>query len=120
MTYQFEKYDALAHDDANTAAILHMFRTILRVNKENKAFIHFGRVWLKAGHEDMETRFPWLSTRQIRHRLKKLEDKDVLKKGMFNEDAFDQTRWYTIDEEEFIVDPNNPHLNANKEMFFQI
>lgn len=43
--------------------------------------------------------FPFWSERTIRRILKKLEDDELIISGQFNKAAYDQTKWYTINEE---------------------
>lgn len=43
--------------------------------------------------------FPFWSERTIRRILKKLEDEELIISGRFNKATYDQTKWYTINEE---------------------
>jgi hypothetical protein len=114
--YHFSAEDALKYGSSDAAAILYVFRKWLRENVSDRRYYKYGRVWFQARHDIIARRFPWLNERQIRHRVKKLTDSGTLLKGVFNQDPFDQTRWYTLDEDEFIIDPSNPFLqNPTKE-----
>ena len=73
--------------------------------------IHDGNAWTFNSIKVMEDLFGYLTQRQIRHAVQKLEDAGLIEAGNFNRDNRDRTKWYSlkIDTEAF-YNFVSPHL----------
>ncbi|MFA6851281.1 MAG: hypothetical protein WCS30_13135 [Selenomonadaceae bacterium] len=56
-----------------------------------------GRSWVYNSLEEWRKQFPFWSARTIDRIVSNLCDKKILITGVFNQKAFDRTKWYTID-----------------------
>lgn len=63
-------------------------------NAANKKHIHDGRAWTYNSMKAFETLFPYLSGKQIRTALDKLEQSGLILSGNFNVSGYDRTKWY--------------------------
>lgn len=68
----------------------------IKKNYANKKHIHEGKVWSYNSVEAFKDQFPYMSAKQIRYALNKLEDAEVIKSGNYNKAKYDRTKWYTI------------------------
>lgn len=78
------------------AAIL--YQNILwwtQTNAAEKRNFHEGRYWTYNTVEAFNKLFSYLSTKQIRLALKRLQDNNLLLVGNFNKVSFDRTIWYS-------------------------
>jgi len=64
-------------------------------NKANNRNKHDGDYWTYNSIKAFKEQFNYLSEKQIRRCLKKLEDKGYIKVGCFNKVGFDKTKWYS-------------------------
>ena len=67
-------------------------------NKANQTNEKDGKYWTFATKEGFQSYFPYLTTKQIRYALEKLESEKYLETGCFNKSHFDRTKWYTLTE----------------------
>lgn len=67
-------------------------------NKANQTNEKDGKYWTFATKEGFQSYFPYLTTKQIRYALDKLESEKYLETGCFNKSHFDRTKWYTLTE----------------------
>lgn len=67
-------------------------------NKANQTAEKDGRSWTFSTMEGFQTYFPYLTAKQIRYALEKLESGKYLETGCFNNNHFDRTKWYTLTE----------------------
>ena len=65
-------------------------------NAANGRNIHEGNAWTYNSMKAFSSLFPYLSERQIRTALEKLEEVELLLVGNFNKDARDRTKWYAV------------------------
>jgi hypothetical protein len=97
------------------AVILNNMRYWLDKNRANNKHIFQGRVWTYNSTRAFADLFPYLSEKQIYRRLKKLEDKGVLITGNFNEKGYDQTKWYSVNEAEYVLDDTSEPFSETGE-----
>lgn len=98
--HHFDLKDAKKYG-VTEAILLYNLRYWLRKNKANGK-IKDGRVWTFNSIKAWQELFPYLSERQIQYALQKLEKKNVIIIGNYNQKNFDRTKWYSINEKEFI------------------
>lgn len=55
-----------------------------------------GYFWVKCTQKTMTVHMPFLTEDMVRHSVKKLVEKGIIKVGVFNDDRFDHTYWYTF------------------------
>jgi hypothetical protein len=101
-THIFDVEDAKKYG-VECAVILYNLRFWLDKNRANKTNIKKGRVWTYNSTSAFTELFPYLTTKQIYSRLKKLEDAGVIETGNFNENQWDRTKWYTVCESRYYV-----------------
>lgn len=75
-------------------------------NKENNKNEREGYYWTYNSITAFKKQFPYMSEKQIRTSLQKLEDKGYIKTGCYNEDACDKTKWYTDIRENALKTPS--------------
>lgn len=64
-------------------------------NKANQRHFYEGRYWTYNSAKSFAVLFDYLSTKQIRYCLKKLEEKGYIFTGNFNSSKYDRTMWYS-------------------------
>lgn len=67
-------------------------------NRANEANFHDGRYWTYNSVRAFAELFPYLTDKQIRAALKKLEEGGMILVGNYNKSAYDRTRWYALAE----------------------
>lgn len=65
-------------------------------NAANGRHCHDGKWWTYNSVKAFETLFPYLTGRQIRRCLEKLEEAGFIGSGNFNASAYDRTKWYCV------------------------
>lgn len=55
-----------------------------------------GYLWVKCTQKMMTVHIPFLTEDMVRHSVRKLIDKGIIKVGVFDDDRFDHTYWYTF------------------------
>lgn len=80
-----------------TAAVLltNIHYWVIR-NEANQANFHDGRYWTYNSVAALHELFPYLSTKQVRTALKKLEDCGLVVTGCYNKNPYDRTKWYAL------------------------
>ena len=70
----------------------------ISTNKKNTSDYHFyqGKYWMYNSAQAFAEHFPYLTERQIRRCLVKLEEKGYVLSGNFNKMKYDRTKWYSI------------------------
>lgn len=63
-------------------------------NAANRHNEHDGRFWTYNSVKAWAELFPYLSAKQIRSSLDRLEDEGLILSGCFNASAYDRTKWY--------------------------
>ena len=80
--------------------------------------IHDGNAWTFNSISSFESLFDYLTAKQIRTALDKLEETKLLEVGNFNKDARDRTKWYAVSRDsEAFAHMVNPHLPKRAETF---
>lgn len=63
-------------------------------NAANDRHFHDGRYWTYNSIKAFDALFPYLTTKQIRTALDKLEEAGLIMSGTFNKAGYDRTKWY--------------------------
>ena len=66
--------------------------------KERKKNFRDGRYWTISSMKSISERFDFLTERQVKTALKKLEDTGLIMTGNYNDTPFDRTKWYALSE----------------------
>lgn len=95
----------------NAAIIFQHLAFWIAKNQANDKHFYEGRYWTYSSVRAFEEMFDYLSAKQIRGALKKLENAKVIMVGNFNTMKYDQTRWYAFTEKgNSILQKVNFHL----------
>jgi hypothetical protein len=83
-------------------------------NAYNKKHCYEGKFWTYNTKEAFVKHFPFWTYSQVKTIIKKLVQNDVLYIGNFNENSWDKTSWYTLNEEviNFLKNDENTSKNA--------
>lgn len=82
----------------NAAIIFQNLAYWIEHNRANGTNFHDGRYWTYNSVRAFAELFPYLTEKQIRGALKKLEDGGMILVGNYNKSAYDRTRWYALSE----------------------
>lgn len=82
----------------NAAIILQNMYYWIEKNRANEKHFHDGYYWTYNSLKAFEELFPYMSNKQIRGALKKLEDDGIIIGGNYNNSPYDRTKWYAITE----------------------
>lgn len=82
----------------NAAIIFQNLAYWIEHNRANEANFHDGRYWTYNSVRAFAELFPYLTDKQIRGALKKLEEGGMILVGNYNKSAYDRTRWYALAE----------------------
>lgn len=82
----------------NAAIIFQNLAYWIEHNRANGTNFHDGRYWTYNSVRAFSVLFPYLTDKQIRGALKKLEDGGMILVGNYNKSAYDRTRWYALAE----------------------
>lgn len=88
-TEDAEKYGVTA------AVLLYNIRHWCEKNAANDKHYHEGQFWTYNSVKAFEELFPYLTAKQIRTALEKLEECGAIKTGNFNDSKYDRTMWYS-------------------------
>ena len=80
----------------NAAVIFQNLAYWIEHNSANGSNFHDGRYWTYNSVKAFSELFPYLTEKQIRGALKKLEDGGMIIVGNYNKSAYDRTRWYAL------------------------
>lgn len=80
----------------NAAVIFQNLAYWIEHNRANGTNFHDGRYWTHNSVKAFSELFPYLTEKQIRGALKKLEDGGMILVGGYNKSAYDRTRWYAL------------------------
>lgn len=95
MTYIFDG-DVAKMVGVNGAVLFQNIAFWVSKNKANNQNLFEGEYWTYNSNQAFVELFPFMSTDQIRTALRKLEELDLIKSGVFNDKASDRTKWYTL------------------------
>lgn len=87
----------IAHKVGVNAAVI--YQNILfwaKKNHANQRNLHDGHVWTFNSVKAWAYLFPYLTPKQIRLALQKLEAEGLIVSGNYNKSAYDRTKWYGI------------------------
>lgn len=82
----------------NAAIIFQNLAYWIERNRANETNFHDGRYWTYNSVRALTEPFPYLTDKQIRGALKKLEEGGMILVGNYNKSAYDRTRWYALAE----------------------
>lgn len=82
----------------NAAIILQNMYYWIEKNRANEKHFHDGYYWTYNSLKAFEELFPYMSNKQIRGALEKLEEEGVIVCGNYNNSTYDRTKWYAITE----------------------
>lgn len=90
---------AIAADVGINAAVLfsHISFWVNHNEKSGKNFKE-GKHWMYSTQKELSEQFEYLSVKQVRTALAKLEDAGYIIKGNFNRSGYDRTCWYALGE----------------------
>lgn len=67
-------------------------------NETNGTNFHDGSYWTYNSNKAFKEQFPYASSKQIRNAIDKLRNDGFIRSGMFNDNPYDKTLWYTLTE----------------------
>ncbi len=82
----------------NAAIILQNIYYWIEKNRANDKHFHDGYYWTYNSMKAFEELFPYMSKKQIRGALEKLEEDGIIVCGNYNNSTYDRTKWYAITE----------------------
>lgn len=82
----------------NAAIIFQNLAYWIEHNRANETNFYDGRYWTYNSVRAFAELFPYLTDKQIRGALKKLEEGGMILVGNYNKSAYDRTRWYALAE----------------------
>ena len=80
----------------NAAIILQNMYYWIEKNRANEKHFHDGYYWTYNSLKAFEELFPYMSTKQIRGALEKLDEEGIIVCGNYNNSTYDRTKWYAI------------------------
>lgn len=80
----------------NAAVLFKNIEYWVEKNATNGQNEHDGRYWTYNSVKAYSEQFPYLTQKQIRTALSKLEDSGLVMTGAFNDVPYDRTKWYTL------------------------
>ena len=82
----------------NAALIFHYLHFWIEKNRANGKHFHDGRYWTYCSMDGFRRILDYLSPKQIRTAIEKLEREGHIVKGSYNKSSYDRTTWYAITE----------------------
>lgn len=82
----------------NAALVLENIAFWVRQNGAAGRNMHQGAAWTYGSVREIADRFPYLSEKQVRGALDRLQEADLIKADNFNKMRYDRTKWYTLTE----------------------
>lgn len=80
----------------NAAVIYENLVYWVKKNEANEKHFHDGYYWTYSSIKGFITLFPFLTEKQIRTAIDKLEESGLIKSGNYNETTYDRTKWYAL------------------------
>jgi hypothetical protein len=113
MQYQFDSKIAEIFG-VNEAVFIQNIFFWINHNAYNHRHCYEGKYWTYNTKEAFVKLFPFWTYSQVKNIIKKLVQNGVLYVGNFNENSWDKTSWYTLDEEvvTFLKNDENTSKNA--------
>lgn len=72
-------------------------------NRANEKHFYDGQYWTYNSVKAFEEQFPYLSDKQIRTALSKLEEEGLIVVGNYNQSSYDRTKWYAVTDKGFAI-----------------
>lgn len=85
----------------NCAILLNNLTYWVQKNEANEVNYFEGRYWTYNSIKAFKELFPYMSQRQIKYALSRLEEEGLIVTGSFGEDKYDRTLWYSVNFEKF-------------------
>ena len=82
----------------NAAIIYENIKFWIEHNRKNGKNLKEGKTWMYSTQKELSEQFEYLSVKQVRTALEKLETAGYIIKGNFNRSGYDRTCWYTFGE----------------------
>ena len=82
----------------NAAIMFTRIADEVELSKECKENFRDGRYWTFNSVKSFSEWFSFLTERQVKTALKKLEDTGLIMTGNYNDTPFNRTKWYTLTE----------------------
>lgn len=82
----------------NAALIFHYLHFWIDKNRANEKHFHDGRYWTYCSMDGFCRILDYLSPKQIRTAIERLEQEGYIVKGSYNKSSYDRTTWYAITE----------------------
>lgn len=95
MAHFFDEDIAVVYGVNAAIIIQNIFFWVEKNRMNNKNFFD-GTYWTYNSIRAFEEMFPYMSAKQIRSTLKKLEDEGLIVTGNYNDTAYDRTKWYAM------------------------
>ena len=95
MEHSFD-IDVAVEYGINAAILLKNIYYWCEHHRANNKHFYEGFYWTFNSGKAFHDLFPYLSEKQIRSALKKLEDEGLIISGNFNKSSYDRTRWYAV------------------------
>lgn len=80
----------------NAALVLENIAFWVRQNGAAGRNMHQGAAWTYGSVREIAERFPYLSEKQVRGALDRLQEAELIKADNFNKLKYDKTKWYTL------------------------
>jgi hypothetical protein len=81
------------------ATILYNLKFWIAHNKANDKHFYNDRTWTYNSVKAFAILFPYLSEKQIRRAIEKLEEMQVIISGNYNTSSYDRSKWYALKDE---------------------
>lgn len=113
MNHTFDVGTAVKHG-TDAAIFIENLRFWIAKNKANNRHFYDGRYWTYNSATAFGELFPYWSSGQIRRIIKKLEADGVLLSGTYNQNTYDRTKWYSLNEEIHLLKSTNGSAENGK------
>lgn len=97
----------------DVSALLYNMIFWIRANKANRRHFHDGRYWTYNSAQALCELFPFWSRKKIQRLLKECEEKGLLVSGNYNDNAFNQTKWYALGDSLLLL-LKNSYMDCSK------
>ncbi len=117
MVHTFDS-DIAAKYGVNAAILLQNLYYWIEKNQANEKHFHDGRYWTYNSIKAFEEMFPYMSKKQIRSALEKMENEGIIISGNYNSSTYDRTKWYAITENGYALFGNGDCICQKGKMDF--
>lgn len=115
MNHSFDTDIAIAHG-VNEAIFIENVRFWIAKNKANGKHFHDGRYWTYNSIKAYAQLFPYWSVSQVRRIIESLQSKGILLVGNYNENTYDRTQWYALNEQIHLSNSANGSAENDKSL----